>query len=274
MATAKHRRSESAATTVALTIAGSDSSAGAGAQADLKTFSALGVYGLTAITCIVAETPGKVSRIQPADPELVHEQIEVLLRHFPVAAIKTGLLCNAAIVAEAVRSLRKVKRRRLVVDPVMIATSGDVLLAPKAIQIYERELFPLATLITPNLDEASRLLGHPVRDLDGMHRAARALGKKYGTAILLKGGHLRGRRAIDVFYFGNGTWEFSAPFVPRVKTHGTGCTYSAAITAELAKGTELSRAIAAAKRLVTSAVRSHFVWKSGRDRIFALNQSS
>src|SRR5438045_7395100 len=147
------RRSRTAATTVALTIAGSDSSAGAGAQADLKTFRALGIYGVTAITCIVAETPGKVLRIQPADPQIVREQIELLLKNFPVAAIKTGLLCNTAIVAEVVRSLRKAKRRQLVVDPVMIATSGDVLLAPKAIQIYERELFPLATLIAPNLDE-------------------------------------------------------------------------------------------------------------------------
>jgi hydroxymethylpyrimidine/phosphomethylpyrimidine kinase len=273
MATAKHRRSESAATTVALTIAGSDSSAGAGAQADLKTFSALGVYGVTAMTCIVAETPGKVSRIQPADPEMVHEQIELLLKYFPVAAIKTGLLCNPAIVAAVVRSLSKVKRRQLVIDPVMLATSGDVLLAPKAIEIYERELFPLATLITPNLDEAARLLGDSVRDLNEMHRAAKILGKKYGAAVLLKGGHLRGRRAIDVLYFGNGTTEFSAPFVPRVKTHGTGCTYSAAITAELAKGAEVGRAIATAKRFVTSAIRSHFVWKSGCEKIFALNHS-
>ena len=271
MSNKKARRSHSAA--VALTIAGSDSSAGAGAQADLKTFSALGVYGVTAMTCIVAETPGKVSRIQPADPETVHEQIELLLKYFPVAAIKTGLLCNAAIVAEVVRSLRKPKRRQLVVDPVMIATSGDVLLAPKAIQIYERELFPLATLITPNLDEAARLLGEPIGDLAAMHRAARILGKKYGAAVLLKGGHLRGRRAIDVLYFGNRTREFSAPFVPRVKTHGTGCTYSAAITAELAKGAELRCAIATAKKFVTSAIRSHFVWKSGRDEMFALNPS-
>src|SRR5437762_9665823 len=146
------RRSQSAATTVALTVAGSDSSAGAGAQADLKTFTALGVYGLTAITCIVAETPGKVSRIQPADPEIVREQIELLLKNFPIAAIKTGLLCNAEIVAQVVRSLGKVKRRRLVDDPVMIATSGDILLKPEAIRIYLRDLFPLATLITPNLE--------------------------------------------------------------------------------------------------------------------------
>src|SRR5438552_13391855 len=156
----------------------------------------------------------------------------------------------------------------------MIATSGDVLLAPKAIQLYEHELFPLATLITPNLDEAARLAGEPIEDLADMRRVARTLEKKYGAAILLKGGHLRGRRAIDVLYLGNATSEFSAPFVPRVKTHGTGCTYSAAITAELAKGAELSSAIATAKKFVTSAIRSHFIWKSGRDRIFALNALS
>ena len=115
-------------------------------------------------------------------------------------------------------------------------------------------------------------MGEPIGNLGDMHRAARTLGEKYGVAVLLKGGHLRGRRAIDVLYFDNGTTEFSAPVVPRVKTHGTGCTYSAAITAELAKGAELGRAIATAKRFVTSAIRSHFVWRSGRDRIFALNQ--
>jgi len=267
------RRSQTAATAVALTIAGSDSSAGAGAQADLKTFTALGVYGVTAITCIVAETPGKVSRIQAADPEIVREQIELLLENFPVAGIKTGLLCNAEIVAQVMRSLRKVKERPLVVDPVMVATTGDVLLAPEAIQIYERKLFPLATLITPNLDEAARLLGAPIRDLAAMHRAARTLAKKYGTAVLLKGGHLRGRRAIDVLSSGDCTKEYSAVFLPGVKTHGTGCTYSAAITAELAKGVELAHAIATAKRFVSSAIRSHFAWKSGRGKIFALNPS-
>jgi len=267
------RRSQTAASPVALTIAGSDSSAGAGAQADLKTFTALGVYGLTAITCIVAETPGKVSRIQAADPEIVREQIELLLKNFTVAGIKTGLLCNAEIVAQVVRSLRKVKERPLVVDPVMVATTGDVLLAPETIQICERKLLPLATLITPNLDEASRLLGDSIRDLAAMHRAARALAKKYGTAVLLKGGHLRGRRAIDVLSWGDCTKEYPAALLPGVKTHGTGCTYSAAITAELAKGVELARAIATAKRFVSSAIRSHFTWKSGRGKIFALNPS-
>jgi hydroxymethylpyrimidine/phosphomethylpyrimidine kinase len=201
----------------------------------------------------------------------VREQIELSLKNFPVAAIKTGLLCNAEIVAQVVRSLRKLKKRRLVVDPVMIATSGDVLLEPEAIQSYQRELFPLATLITPNLDEATQLLGYPIRDLAAMHRAARALAIKYGTAVLLKGGHLRGRRAIDVLSSAARTEEFSAAFLSGVQTHGTGCTYSAAITAELAKGEKLPRAIAVAKRIVSSAIRSHFVWKSGREKIFALN---
>jgi len=209
--------------------------------------------------------------MQPADPAIVREQIELLLKSFPVAAIKTGLLCNAEIVAQVVRSLRKAKGYRLVVDPVMIATSGRVLLEPEAIQIYQRDLFPLATLITPNLDEATRLLGHPIRDLAAMHRAARRLATKYGTAVLLKGGHLRGRRAIDVFSSGDRTTQYSAAFLPGVKTHGTGCTYSAAIAAELAKGAELPRAIAVAKKIVSSAIRSHFVWKSGRGKIFALN---
>lgn len=232
------------------------------------------MYGLTAITCIVAERPGKVSRIQPADPEIVREQIELSLKNFPVAAIKTGLLCNAEVVAQVVRSLRKARGCRLVVDPVMIATSGDVLLEPRAIQIYQRELFPLATLITPNLDEAARLLGDSIRDLAAMHQAAKTLAKKYGTAVLLKGGHLPGRRAIDVLSSGDCTKEYSAAFVSGVKTHGTGCTYSAAIAAELAKGTELIPAIAAAKGFVSSAIQSHFVWKSGHQKIFALNLSA
>lgn len=273
MAHTKHRCSQSAAPAVALTIAGSDSSAGAGAQADLKTFTALGVYGVTAITCIVAETPGKVSQIQPANPEIVSEQIDLLLRNFPVSAVKTGLLCNAGIVRQVVRRLKKLKHQMLVVDPVMIATTGDVLLAPDAIEIYERELFPLAALITPNLDEAARLTGDPIPDLAAMRRAAKTLAKKYGVATLLKGGHLHGEWAVDVLCSGTRIREFSMPFVEHVKTHGTGCTYSAAITAQLAKGTELSDAIANAKKFVSAAIRSHFVWESERQKIFALNLS-
>jgi hydroxymethylpyrimidine/phosphomethylpyrimidine kinase len=235
---------------------------------------ARGVYGVTAVTCIVAETPGKVSSIQAADPDIVREQIELLLRNFPVAAMKTGLLCNAAIVCVVARALRKVKRRQLVVDPVMIATSGDALLEPEAIAIYEAELFPLAKLITPNLDEAARLLGHEIRALPALKSAAKALAKKYRASVLLKGGHLRGARAIDVLSDGNETREFSSVFIPNVKTHGTGCTYSAAIAAELARGAELLHAIASAKRFVTASIHSRFAWHHRGEKIVALNLSS
>ena len=262
---------------VALSVGGSDSSAGAGAQADLKTFAAFGVYGLTAITCIVAETPGKVLRIQPADPSIVREQIELLLSNFPVAAIKTGLLCDtqlASIVAKTLHDGRRKSRvGKLVIDPVMIATSGETLLEPAAIEIYEREIFPIATLITPNLDEAARLLGDPIHNLPQMRRAVTALTRKYGVAVLLKGGHLSGSRAVDILHDRIRIQEFSAQFIRPVTTHGTGCTYSAAITAVLAKGGELIGAVKTGKRFVSKAIRGHFFWQRGRDKIFALNQS-
>ncbi len=262
------RRSQSAATVrVALTIAGSDCSAGAGIQADLKTFSALGVYGLTAVTCIVAEIPGKVSRIEPANARIVREQIEVLARSFSIAAIKTGLLCSGKIisaVAKAIRDIDKMFAPRipLVIDPVFVATSGDPLLKRAAIETYEKELFPLANLITPNLDEAGRLLGTRIKDRQSMHRAGKELEKKFGTAILLKGGHLTGDRAVDLLFVNGKVVEFSAPFVRGVATHGTGCTYSAAITAALAKGLSFEGAITQAKKFVTDSIARHFRWAS------------
>src|SRR2546423_1435881 len=158
-------------TPVALTIAGSDSSAGAGIQADLKTFSALGVYGLTAVTCVVAETPGKVSRIEPMTAEIVREQIEVLAKRFSISAIKTGLLYSAEIISTVARAIVDLARKiDIVIDPVMIATSGDQLLEPDAVEAYETELFPLATLITPNLDEAAKLLGERMEGRQAMER--------------------------------------------------------------------------------------------------------
>lgn len=246
---------------VALTIAGSDSSAGAGIQADLKTFSALNVYGLTAVTCVVAETPGRVSHIEPVEADVVREQIEVLAKGFPIAAIKTGLLCSAKIISTVAKTIADLTRKiPLVVDPVMIATSGDQLLDPDAIAFYEKELFPLARLITPNLDEAAKLLGEKILDRSGVERAARALSEKYQTAVLLKGGHLSGDQAVDfLFAEGKGS-KFSAPFVRDVKTHGTGCTYSAAITAGLARGLSLEMSIKQAKDFVTEAIRNHLAW--------------
>src|SRR5205809_2873185 len=160
------RRSLSAATVpIALSVAGSDSSAGAGIQADLKTFSALGVYGLSALTSIVAEIPGKVSRLEPVSVEMVREQISVLAKHFPIAAIKTGLLCSAAIISAVTKSIDDLRRRvPLVIDPVITATTGDSLLESDAIEAYQRELFPIASLITLNLDEAAQLLGVKIQD--------------------------------------------------------------------------------------------------------------
>lgn len=255
---------------VALTIAGSDSSAGAGIQADLKTFSALGVYGLTALTCVVAETPGKVLRIEPVSAQLVRDQIEVLLRSFPVGAIKTGLLFSGRLITEIARALRAHGSIPLVIDPVMVATSGDALLEDAAIQIYERELFPLAALLTPNLGEASRLAGKSIRDLPAMRDVGKTLAEKYGVPVLLKGGHLTGDTAIDLLWADGKATEFSAPFSRGIATHGTGCTYSAAITAGLASGLPLEDAIRRAKKFVSAAIAQHHSWNS----VQALNHSA
>jgi hydroxymethylpyrimidine/phosphomethylpyrimidine kinase len=252
---------------VALTVAGSDSSAGAGIQADLKTFSALGVYGLTVVTCILSEIPGKVSRIEPVSARIVREQIDVLVRSFPIGAMKTGLLCSAEIISAVAKAIRASERKPapyipLVIDPVIVATSGDPLLEPTAIEAYEKELFPLASLITPNLDEAERLLGMKIKDGQAMHRAGKELERKFATIILLKGGHLGGDHAVDLLFADGKVVEFSEPFVRGVATHGTGCTYSAAITAGLACGLSLEDAVRRAKKFVTQSIARHFKWRS------------
>ncbi|MEO8439118.1 MAG: bifunctional hydroxymethylpyrimidine kinase/phosphomethylpyrimidine kinase [Spartobacteria bacterium] len=257
---------------VALTIAGSDCSAGAGLQADLKTFGALGVFGLTAVTCVVAEVPGKVSLIEPVAVANVQEQLELLLAHFPVAAIKTGLLLSPAIVQVVATVLEESGRKiPLVIDPVMVATSGDVLLQPAAVEAYRSRLFPRATVVTPNMAEAAALAGRPVRDLDGMRLAGRELVEKFGVPFLLKGGHLPGDRATDLLVVGERITEFSAPLVSGVSTHGTGCTYSAAIAARLAHDDDLEEAIAAAKEYVSHCISRHLIWRSASGEIHALN---
>ena len=273
------RGRQSAATVpVALTIAGSDSSAGAGIQADLKTFSALGVYGLTAVTCVVAEIPGKVSLIEQLSARMVRNQMEVLEKNFQIGAIKTGLLCSAEIVSAVAKAIRGIKSLRgrpipLVIDPVMIASSGDRLLEAAAIDAYTDQLFPLATLITPNLDEAALLIGTEIKDRERMEKATKALASKYRAAILLKGGHLRGDNAIDLLFHKNKLTEFSARFVRGIATHGTGCTYSAAIAAGLASGLPLEKAIRRAKKFVTKSIVRHFRWKGKSGKIVALKQS-
>ena len=262
---------------VALTIAGSDSSAGAGLQADLKTFSALGVYGLTAVTCVVAETPGKVARIEPVPTRTVRKQIELLAASFPLSAIKTGLLCSAEMVTTVARAMvelsDKVETRiALVVDPVMVATNGTPLLRADAVKLYENELFPLATLITPNLQEAGKLLRRSITDFAGMRKAGKDLEKRFGVPILLKGGHLDSEQAIDLLFYNDNVIDFQEPFVRDVSTHGTGCTYSAAITAGMAAGLRLEDAIARAKKFVTGAIAQRFRWQArSGENLDALN---
>jgi len=252
---------------VALTIAGSDNSAGAGAQADLKTFTALGAYGLTAITCVVAEVPGKVSAIHPIPASVVAEQIRLCLTAFPAAAVKTGMLFSAEIV-ETVCDALDATAAPLVVDPVMVATSGDRLLREDAVDLYRLRLFPRAILVTPNMDEVSVLTGSPVRTLDEMREAGAALATQYRTAWLLKGGHLAGDDAIDLLFHADGVVsELRSARIAGVATHGTGCATSAAIAAGLAHGLGLYEAVAQAKRFVTAAIKHHHRW----GQIHALN---
>jgi len=257
---------------VTLTIAGSDNSAGAGIQADLKTFSALGCYGLTTLTCVVAEVPGRVARIQAVEEEVVREQIRLSLETFPVRAIKTGMLYSSCLVRAVVEELEVTfahleSQPFLVVDPVMMASSGDLLLAGGAIHEYRERLLPLASLITPNLDELRLLTGEEIHDLETLRRAGRKLSEEYGCAVLAKGGHLKGDTAIDILVEKGETHEFTAAFLSGVDTHGTGCSLSSAITAGLASGLSMADAVKNAKRYVTGAIYQHYTWGA----IHALN---
>lgn len=259
-----------------LTIAGSDNSAGAGIQADLKTMSALGTYGLTAVTCVVAEVPGKVSAIQAMEPALVAEQIRLLFEAFPVAALKTGMLFSREIITAVCDTLDEcfakcARRPPLVVDPVMVATSGDPLLQQDAVTLYRERLFPMATVITPNLDEVRTLLGRSITTVEEMRAAGAELVAQFGTSFLIKGGHLREPVATDLLCESSAVHTFTAPFVEGVSTHGTGCTYSAAIAAGLGKGLALPAAVAEAKTFVTRAVTQFLRWEQAGHQTDALH---
>jgi len=260
-----------AAPPVVLTIAGSDNSAGAGIQADSKTITALGGYALTAVTCVVAEVPGEVSMIQPLRPSIVAEQVRLGFEAFPVAAVKTGMLYSESIIEAVIDALlaatKKSKRKpALVVDPVMVASSGDLLLKPSAVQAYRRALLPLATLVTPNLNELEVLAGRKVAGLREMEAAGAELADHFQVAFLLKGGHLRGREAVDVLVEPGGASErFSAKFIRGADPHGTGCTYSAAVATGLANGQSLRDAVGAAKGFITRAIERRHRW--GRTEI-------
>ncbi len=239
----------------ALTIAGSDSGGGAGIQADLKTFTALGVHGTSAITCITAQNPRRVTGIQAVRADMVRRQIEAVFDELPPRAVKTGMLYSAEIIEVVADFFRRGKRPPLVVDPVMVATSGAVLLKPSAIRVLKERLLPVATLVTPNLPEAEILVGRKLATLDQLQGAACEIHKHFGCAVLAKGGHLTNTsKAVDVFFDGRRVRVLSAPFTRGVSTHGTGCTYSAAIAGFLALGHNLPHAIELAKRYITRAI--------------------
>jgi len=233
---------------VALTIAGSDSGGGAGIQADLNTFAALGVHGASAITCITAQNPRTISRVEPCPPKMVRAQIEAVFSYSPPAAVKTGMLCSAGIIREVARFFRQNRAVPMVVDPVMVATSGRRLLPRDAVGTLRRELLPLAALVTPNLSEAEVLIGKPIRTPEELRTAARIIFQSAGCAALVKGGHLAGGdSAVDFLCGPEGEWMLSAPRIKGVALHGTGCAYSAAITAWLARGKPLRKSVELAK---------------------------
>lgn len=238
---------------IALTIAGSDPSGGAGIQADLKTFHQFGVYGTAAITLLTVQNTRRVSRVEMIDPALVLEQVRAVLEDVPPNAAKTGAL-GATRMIQAVASLDL--RCPLVVDPVMISKHGAPLMEADARESLIRDLLPKAFLATPNLHEAAAITGREVTDLDTMKRAADKIAALGARAVLIKGGHLEGD-ALDLLLDAGGFEQFRSPRVHTAHTHGTGCTYSAAITALLARGENLRDAVAAAKRFITEAIRTN-----------------
>jgi len=238
----------------ALTIAGSDSGGGAGIQADLKTFSALGVFGMTAITALTAQNTTGVTGIVEVAPQFVRQQIDAVASDIGVDAAKTGMLSSAPIIEAVAEAIRQHRMTQLVVDPVMIAKSGAPLLRPEAQEALARLLLPLALVVTPNLHEARVLVGRSVTTLREMEDAARALHVLGPRYVVVKGGHLEGD-AVDLFFDGSRVERLEAPRIQTRHTHGTGCVFSAAITAWLARGTPVPEAVRRAKTFITEAIR-------------------
>lgn len=239
---------------VALTIAGSDSGGGAGIQADLKTFHAFGVFGTSAVTAITAQNTMTVSAVHTVPLEVVGAQIDAVVDDLDPAATKTGMLATAALVVLVARAITRHRLERFVLDPVMVATSGDSLLDKDAEEALVRELLPQAELITPNLHEACILTGREITTLADMRWAARELVRMGARAALVKGGHLTEDKAVDVLWDGRVERTWSRPRLPAMNTHGTGCTLSAGVTASLALGVSLQDAVDRAVDFVARAI--------------------
>ena len=240
---------------IAVTIAGSDSGGGAGIQADLKTFSALGVYGASVITALTAQNTQGVRAIHDVPPEFITAQIDAVFSDFDVHAVKIGMLSRTATIDAVAGGIERHRMKNVVLDPVMVATSGDRLLAPDAIDALRRLLIPRARVITPNLPEAAALLDAPLaKNEDEMRAQAQRLLALGAAAVLIKGGHGSGAESVDLLADKNGVVRLAAARVVTRNTHGTGCTLSSAIAAELAKGRGLADAVRAAKDYVTSTI--------------------
>jgi hydroxymethylpyrimidine/phosphomethylpyrimidine kinase len=238
----------------AITIAGSDSGGGAGIQADLKTFQALGVYGTTALTAITAQNTVAVTAVHEIPTEIIAAQIDAVVEDIGVDAAKTGMLSSADIIRTVADRVRYWHIARLVVDPVMVAKSGDRLLRADAVTALTTVLLPLALVVTPNLPEAEVLVGRPLETDDDIRDAARRIVDLGARSVVVKGGH-RGGDAVDVLFDGHSFETFSSPRHDTPNTHGTGCTFSSAIAAELAKGSDLVDAVGTAKRYISEAIR-------------------
>jgi hydroxymethylpyrimidine/phosphomethylpyrimidine kinase len=250
---------------VALSIAGSDPSGGAGVQADLKTFAALGVYGAAAVTALTAQNTREVRAVHVPPAGFVAAQVDLVFEDLEVAATKTGMLATADIVVAVAHSLASHRARNLVVDPVMVAKSGARLLDESAVEAVKRALLPLAAVVTPNIPEAAVLLGMAEGEVlgapDAACRGLLALGPR---AVLLKGGHAGGDASDDLYFDGRDFTRLAAPRIATENTHGTGCTLSAAIAARLALGDDPLAAVRAAKRYVSAAIEAAKEWKLGR----------
>lgn len=248
---------------VALTIAGSDSGAGAGIQADLKAFSANRVFGTTVVTAITAQNTHSVEASQAVDPELVRTQIHSVISDFMVRAAKTGMLPTADIVNVVADFAEKGVFERLVVDPVLVSSTGTRLLNRSAELAYLQRLIPRATIITPNLSEVKALIGKLPNSLEEMIAAAREFKKMGPRYVLVKGGHLNGTESTDIFYDGQTILKLSAARIQTENTHGSGCTLAAAITANLAKGLDVTEAVKAAKIYITRTIKAGSLWQLG-----------
>lgn len=238
-----------------MTIGGSDSGAGAGIQADLKTFTALNVFGTTVVTCVTAQNPASVNGIQQMEPDLVGEQIRTVCDGFPVAAAKTGMLYSAAIIRTVANTIRSLNIPCLIVDPVMVSSSGSRLLREEAVETLMGLFLPMATVITPNIPEAEILCHHPVKNLNDMKAAAESIAREFHCSCVVKGGHLPGNKASDVLYHDGKIEVKTCTKEKAEETHGTGCVFSAAMTSYMALKKPVPEAFRHAKQFVTRAIK-------------------